>query len=163
MSDIDRLAYARAGIEAAVEAMSRAFASDGLHRLGDFYTDDAMIISYRYNKFRHVVTGLDNIKATWHSIPGPIFWQLTISQLIDTSDSFCHIGRSTIHGQNYLSEDDVIILWQKQADGNYKITLMSCSPVSSAAEAKPENRPGVTFDSLLATSSRQTSYRLNRP
>jgi ketosteroid isomerase-like protein len=117
--------HIRRAIEAAFASMVEAFMSGNLRAIADFYTDDAMLILYRHGKFRPPIVGRGAIEALWTNLPGGISWKLEVTEITGNPRMPCQLGKSImrnrVDGEEYLSNDDIMLIWQQQPDGSYKI------------------------------------------
>lgn len=105
--------------------MVETFKKGDLLGVARFYSDDAMILSYRGLK----IQGRAAIDKYWTSIKGGKDWKLDVIEVGGDINTVYQIGRSTFTSERDGKTDsyvcDFIVIWKRQGDGSYRIYVDS--------------------------------------
>lgn len=102
--------------------MEEAFNKNDMPKVASFYADDGEIV---YNN-NYTVKGRQNLNNYWLSLKDKgRGWKLTVVEIGGGNDFVYQLGKSDlkhVSGDREMnSVTNFVLIWRKQADGNYKI------------------------------------------
>ena len=104
--------------------MEQAFRNDDLQAVAGFYAANALMLGPGTR-----VEGSASISEHWQQISDPVNWTLEVHEIAGTEDIVHQAGRSHLTYLDGLEEHtsivDFVLVWQRQADGTYKIAVDS--------------------------------------
>lgn len=110
--------------------LEEQFKSGNLLGVADLYADDALLLDAQGGRR----SGRAEIDAHWTRIEAPRDWRLDVKRVFGSDGLAYELGRShltTIQGgQEETAVVDFLLLWRRQADGQWKIALDATWPVA---------------------------------
>lgn len=114
-------------IEKLNQQMEKSVQSKDFGKVIDLYSDEATIIAPGGKK----IQGRKNIAEYWYSIGNPSSFKSEISELGGNSKMVYQLGRWTVtkteNGIEQTISTDVVLVWKRGSDFNYRIQLNSAN------------------------------------
>jgi len=111
-------------IEARNRHLESAFRAGNLLGVADVYADDAVLIDARGKK----TSGRAEIDEYWSALESPLEWELELRTLRGSEAVAYETGVSRLStrqedGTVRTSESEFVLLWRRDPDGEWRITL----------------------------------------